>query len=119
VVPGDHRLSLLTCDANVDSEKEGFTMPMLYGWNGNWGAMALMMLVNAAVWIVLVGLLIWGLTRLFAHRTSASGPNEIGPSALEILRQRYARGDIDSATFDDMQRRVRSDGLPPQPIIQR
>jgi putative membrane protein len=119
VVAGHHWSNLMTSDANIDSGKEGFTMPMLYGWNGNWGAMALLMLVNVAVWIVLVGLLIWGLTRLVANRTSASGPNEIGPSALEILRQRYARGEIDSATFDDMQRRVRSDGFPPQPITQR
>ncbi len=29
-----------------------------------------------------------------------------GPSAMEILRQRYARGQIDAATFDEMRARL-------------
>ncbi len=35
-----------------------------------------------------------------------------GPSALEILRQRYARGEIDAATFEQMRERLESTAGP-------
>jgi putative membrane protein len=35
-------------------------------------------------------------------------------SALEILRQRYARGEIDAATFDQMRERLEASGGPGQ-----
>jgi putative membrane protein len=89
-------------------------MPMMYGWNGDWGGMLIVMLINAAVWIALIGLVIWGLGRLLARRESSSGQLDSGPSALEILRQRYARGEIDAATFDDMRRRIEGDQTSPK-----
>jgi uncharacterized membrane protein len=35
-----------------------------------------------------------------------------GPSALEILRQRYARGEIDAVTFEQMRERLASSAGP-------
>lgn len=77
---------------------------MMYYWNGNWGGMLLAMLLNGVVWIALIGLLIWAVTRLFTRRAPSGGrfETESSPSALEILRQRYARGEIDEATFERM-----------------
>jgi uncharacterized membrane protein len=37
------------------------------------------------------------------------------PSALEILSQRYARGEIDSETFDQMRERLESVNRPRYP----
>jgi hypothetical protein len=38
-----------------------------------------------------------------------SGPSgSASPSALEILRQRYARGEIDTATFEQMRERLQA-----------
>jgi putative membrane protein len=94
-------------------------MPMMYGWNGDWGGMLLPMLLNAAVWIVLIGLLIWGLSRLFTQRAPTTEWPDVGPSALEILRQRYARGEIDEATFERMRAQLEApavrDALPVPP----
>lgn len=87
-------------------------MPMMYGWNGDWGGMLLAMLLNVTVWIVVIGLLIWGVSRLFSQRAPSSGRPEGLTSAREILRQRYARGEIDAATFDEMQRRLETDETP-------
>lgn len=87
-------------------------MPMMYYGTGNWGAMLLMMLLNAAVWVAVIGLLIWAASWLFTNRASSPGPLDRSPSALEILRQRYARGEIDAATFDEMRRRIEAVATP-------
>ena len=72
------------------------------------------------LWGVLGGLLwivIWGLIRWFAsgnRRRPYYHPDQppVAPSALEILRQRYARGEIDAATFEQMRERLaHTDGL--------
>lgn len=73
--------------------------------------MLLVILLNAAVWIVLIGLLIWGVSRLFTNRTSSTPRIEHGPTALGILRQRHARGEIDAVTYDKMRRRLEADEL--------
>jgi putative membrane protein len=94
-------------------------MPMMYGWNGDWGGMLLAMLLNAAVWIAVIGALIWGLSRVFTQRAPSAGWPDVGPSALEILRQRYARGEIDEATFGRMRAQLDApaarDALPVPP----
>ena len=78
---------------------------------GLWGVL------GGLLWIVISALLIWGLIRWFApgnrgrpyyHPDQPSG----APSALEILRQRYARGGIDVATFEQMRERLEHRGGP-------
>lgn len=85
---------------------------MMSYWDGNWGGMLLVMLLNAVVWIALIGLLIWGVSRLLTNRATSTRRTGPGPSALEILRQRYARGEIDAATFDEMCRRLEAKETP-------
>ncbi len=70
-----------------------------------------MMLLSMLFWLVLLGLLISLLVRVFSQRTTPPGPTYTQmppnqPSALEILRQRYAHGEIDTATFDQMRERL-------------
>jgi putative membrane protein len=77
-------------------------MPMMwYGYS--WGS-ALIMLLNMVFWAAIIGLLVWALVRWLTLRSPGAGAP--GPSALEILRQRYARGDIDAATFEQMRARL-------------
>jgi len=53
-------------------------MPMMYGWNGDWGGMLLAMAVNAAVWIVVIGLLIWGVSNLLISTLGTKPSIRIG-----------------------------------------
>jgi uncharacterized membrane protein len=69
-------------------------------WYGSsWGSV-LLMLLNMVFWAGILGLLVWALVRWLTMRAPNVGAP--GPSALEILRQSYARGEIDAATFERM-----------------
>lgn len=73
-----------------------------YGW-----PLALWMMLGGLFWLVVLGLVIWGLVRWLGGRSGSSGqPPVSGPSAQDILRERYARGEIDTATFERMTARL-------------
>lgn len=83
---------------------------MMWGYGFNWGGMLLMML-SMAVWIALLVILVWAGIRWFERRRSLPDPNYTGfsmngPTGMEILQQRYARGEIDAATFEQMHERL-------------
>ena len=63
-----------------------------YGLMGGVGGFG--MVIGILFWIGLIALAIWGANRLF----SVQGRG-VGDSALEILKQRYARGEITGAEF--------------------
>jgi len=80
-----------------------------------WGY-GLLMFFGMTLWVVLLALLIWALIRWLNRRTgqepSPGAPEE--RSALEILRQRYARGEIDHTTFEQMRERLQGANAPGQ-----
>ena len=87
-------------------------MPLMWGYGFSWGGM-LLMLLSMALLIALLVAVVWAIIRWLARRTSPSvsinastPPTSSGPSALEILGQRYARGEIDTATFEQMRERL-------------
>jgi len=74
-------------------------------WGFGWGDLFLTLLGLA-----LLVLLVWAVIRLVQGKTipfpsSASVP-PAGPSALDILNQRYARGEIDAMTYEQMRARL-------------
>ena len=78
---------------------------MMWGYGFGWGWF--MMMFGGVLWIAVLAVLVWALIRWFERKAPASGPSTpAGPSALEILRQRYARGEIDTATFEQMRERL-------------
>jgi putative membrane protein len=73
-----------------------------YGWAGT-----LWMALGSLFWLAILGLAIWLAARWLTTRTVPSEPMRstmppAQPSAMEILRQRYARGEIDTETFVTM-----------------
>jgi putative membrane protein len=78
----------------------GFGWPMMLGaWLG------------MTLWILLLAGLIWGLISWLGgwrRPPSRWTGHPGGPSALEILQQRYARGEIDHATYEQMRERLQA-----------
>jgi len=79
---------------------------MMWGYDFGWGGMLLMSL-GTVLWIALIAVLIWALFRWINGRTTTPVPPfTSAPSALEILRQRYACGEIDTTTFEQMREQI-------------
>lgn len=71
-----------------------------------------MMVLGNILWIALLGILVWTVIRWFTRKAGGFGSARTfaGPSAMEILSQRYARGEIDAATFENMRERLDGSG---------
>ena len=83
-------------------------------WGNEWSwLMGLWMVVGSLFSLALLGVLIWALVRWLGSRapTPTMPPAGSGPSALEILRQRYARGEIDTTTFEQMRERLEAQSV--------
>ena len=81
----------------------------MWGYGFGWGWPLLVF--GTVLWIAVLVVLIWALMRWVSHKTSTPPPTmehmpPSRPSALEILQQRYARGEIDTATFEQMRERL-------------
>ncbi|MHB0869072.1 MAG: SHOCT domain-containing protein [Chloroflexota bacterium] len=72
---------------------------MGYGFGSMWGLGGFGMLIGWLVWIGLIVLVVWGVASLFPTRRE---PGQ--DSALEILKQRFARGEISAAEFQQAKR---------------
>ncbi len=87
---------------------------MMWGYDFGWGW--LLMSFGMVLWIALLVVLVWAVIRWLERKTSTSVSQETdlpasGPTALEILRQRYARGEIDNAVFEQMRAQLEASGV--------
>ncbi len=87
---------------------------MMWGYDFGWGW--LLMSFGMVLWIALLVVLVWAVIRWLERRTTTPIPPSTGTplaglSALEILQQRYARGEIDTATFEQMRAQLEAPGV--------
>ncbi|MFH1383298.1 MAG: SHOCT domain-containing protein [Chloroflexota bacterium] len=76
----------------------------MWDWNmgwGLWGGMALMMLLGVIFWGGIIALIIWGILKVV--RSSGSGTAS-RHDALDIARERYARGEITKEQFEQLKK---------------
>ncbi len=81
---------------------DGFTGSR-YGGYGMMGGYGGWMGLMGLFWLVVVGLIIWAVVSA-AHRSGEVDPSgHMGgsESALEILKKRYARGEINKAEYEE------------------
>lgn len=78
---------------------------MFFGHFFMWPFMLLGVALQWGFWLLVIGGIIWALSQRRRHLTPSDYGRTAMPrrsSALEILRERYARGEIDAAQFDEM-----------------
>lgn len=73
---------------------------MLGGWGGGWFGMIFMM----AFWILLIIGVIYLVKWLVTSNRGKDVFPSSGSSALDILKERYARGEIDQKEFEERKR---------------
>jgi putative membrane protein len=66
----------------------------MMGFDGMVGFGGLWMIVPLLFWVGVIALAVWGVSSLFPSRAEAGQV-----TALEILKRRYARGEISTAEF--------------------
>nr|BBH92178.1 hypothetical protein KTA_03770 [Thermogemmatispora argillosa] len=82
-------------------------------WGFGCGGM-LWMWLGAILWLIVLAALAWALFHLargkgrLSEGQSYSHPSGPNRTPLQILQERYARGEIDAVTFDDMLARLRA-----------
>ena len=66
---------------------------MMWGWDagGGW----LMMGIGMLIWVALIALVVWLVVRAFGPRPGGGGSQ----SAEDLLRRRYASGEIDAEEY--------------------
>lgn len=79
-------------------------MDMMNGGHGGWWMGGYMWFFSILFWILIIAGVVLVVSWLVNKDSQASArPTE---SALEILKQRYARGEIDRETFERMKRDI-------------
>ena len=79
-------------------------------WGGQYGSWGMMgpgmmggygtMFFMPVLWIVILGLIIWAVAAAVRRPGKSDGPNRPVDSALEVLKRRYARGEIDKEEYE-------------------
>jgi putative membrane protein len=73
--------------------------------DGGWGVMALLwMLVPLLFWGGLIAVIVWAVIHVASARHHHDDGGIPGESAEEILRQRFARGEIDAEEYEERRR---------------
>ncbi len=85
----------------------GYGYGMMGGWDGFGLGWFFMLVWWALILTVLVGLIRWLFTGHSGHSGDA-GTRSDSKRHLDILKERYARGDIDRETYDRMRRELES-----------
>ncbi len=84
--------------ANWGGQSSGFGM--MGGFGGmmtGFGGMGLM----AIVWIVFIGIIIWAIVAAVQNSAESKSTGSAIDSALDVIKKRYARGEIDKAEFNE------------------
>jgi putative membrane protein len=82
--------------------------PQMMGWHGGWGGMILGPLLMILVPVLLIVAVLLAVRRFWPSSTGRSPAQTVPQTPLDILKERFARGDIDKQEYEE-RRRILSD----------
>ena len=74
------------------------------GMMGDWGMGSFGMILMMIFWVLVIVGLVFLIKWLVQTTSSGKAPQQTGSRAVEILKERYARGEIDKAEFESKKR---------------
>lgn len=74
---------------------------MMHDWGMNWGWGG--MIFQLLFWILIIIAVIWAI-KYFTGQSRSNASSASGESALDILKKRYANGEIDKDEFEQKKR---------------
>ena len=76
------------------------------GMMGNWGMGGSGMIFMMIFWVLVIVALVFLIKWLIQTTSSRKASEQTGSGAIDILKERYARGEIDKAEFESMKRDI-------------
>lgn len=73
---------------------------MMTGWGMGFGGLGFVFM--AIFWIVIIAAAVWLLGNLFPRQDAARPSGNATADAIEILKRRYARGELTKEAFEEM-----------------
>ena len=77
------------------------------GWGWGWGWMAFGAAWMVFFWGAIIALVAWAISRLTTDRQGTGGQTSGGRAALDIAKERYARGEITREQFEQFREDLR------------
>lgn len=71
---------------------------MMYGWGG-YGGMGIFMIISWLIGLAILGFAVYGIIQ-WANKGESRKDGSSSGKALDILKERYARGEINKEEFD-------------------
>ena len=68
----------------------------MWWWGGMW--------FGWLFWLIIIAVIIWAVVRITGSSSGRSHPSSPQESALDILKKRYARGEITKEEFEQMKK---------------
>lgn len=75
----------------------------MHGFGWGWGGMIFGGVLMLLFWVLLIVLIVWAIRAMVRSSGRAAGPPAAGEKTpLDILKERYARGEINREQYDAM-----------------
>ena len=82
------------------AQQRDYSWGMGHGMMGNWGMGGFGMVFMMIFWVLVIVGLVFLIKWLIQTTSSGKASEQTGSRAIDILKERYARGEIDRAEFE-------------------